>query len=515
MVSQDINSLRRALEQANWEIDSLQDRFEAQDPVEFCEKTLGFTPTEYQRRLLSDKSRFLCLQWSRQSGKTTTVSAILLWTALTRPGSSIAVVSPSYRQSKAVLRRIALLAHGLPRGRVSQIQKTRIDFGNGSMVEAFPNNPSTIRGPTLHLVYCDEMNFIRDDEELYDAVLFTISTTNGRFIASSTPGSKENLFYKICSDPAFSRHHVTWKDALEPKGPLKENVLTAIRKQLEGNPWRWRREMEAEFAEDEESFFPLKLITGAIGEGLSYKSLAERVQGRSLYVGLDFGKHHDHSVVAVVDYDLQTKIASLIHVNQFKLETDYEAVIGYVKGLAERWGKVMKITTDTTGVGDVITSDMRKAGLEKIWGVNLNVQSKTDILENLHRMLGKKQLKLAYDSELIGEMNCEKFEMSKTGQLLFSHPPGTHDDRLWALALACHGLRFGTSVTEYRPAIVLGRRKPLDIAIKERLSRQQRRGQKTTDGSMRMCIACGTKRPLDMEACQYCQKMSTKSPSNL
>jgi hypothetical protein len=59
--------------------------------------------------------------------------------------------------------------------------------------------------------------------------------------------------------------------------------------------------------------------------------------------------------------------------------------------------------------------------IEKIWGVDLNVQSKTDILENQHRMLGKKLLKLAYDSELIGEMNCEKFEMSKAGQLLFSH----------------------------------------------------------------------------------------------
>ena len=334
---------------------------------------------------------------------------MIIWTALTTPGSYIGVVSPSLRQSKYVLRRIAVLASGLPPGRIGRIQKTRIEFSNGSVVEAFPNNPNTIRGPSLQLLYCDEMNFIRDDLELYDSVLFTLATTGGRFIASSTPGSKEGLFYKICTDHTlgFSRHHVTWKDALEPKGPLRDKILRAIRKQLEGDPWRWSREMDAEFVEDQESFFPLKLITGAVDGDLSYASAAERVSGRSLYLGLDFGKHHDHSVVAVVDYDVQTKVASLIHLKQFELETDYEAVIGYVKGLAERWSKVVRITTDNTGVGDVVTSDMRKAGIERIWGVDLNAPVKTDVLENLHRMLAKKQLKLVYDPELIGEMNCE------------------------------------------------------------------------------------------------------------
>jgi hypothetical protein len=215
--------------------------------------------------------------------------------------------------------------------------------------------------------------------------------------------------------------------------------------------------MMAEFAEDEESFFPLKLITGAIDQNLSYYSLAERVQGRSLNLGVDFGKHHDHSVVAVADLDMTTKIASLIHLHQFPLETDYGTVIGYIKGLTERWSKVTRIMTDATGVGDVVTSDMTKAGLENVWPISFNVQTKTDILENLHRMLAKNQLKLVYDSELISEMNCEKFELNKSGQLIFSHPPSTHDDRLWALALACHGARYAASLTEYHPVAAIGR----------------------------------------------------------
>jgi hypothetical protein len=172
---------------------------------------------------------------------------------------------------------------------------------------------------------------------------------------------------------------------------------------------------------------------------------------------VDFGKHHDHSVVAVADLDMTSKIASLIHLHQFPLETDYRTVIGYIKGLTERWNKVTRIMTDATGVGDVVTSDMKKAGLENIWPITFNVQTKTDILENLHRMLAKNQLKLVYDNELISEMNCEKFELNKTGQLIFSHPPSTHDDRLWAVALACHGARFAASLTEYHPVAAIGR----------------------------------------------------------
>ncbi len=454
-----INNLRKQLDQANNRLDSLSELPESEDPVSFCINTLGFTPTDYQRKALLDTSQFLCLRWSRQSGKTITACARILWTASTRPGAMIAVVSPSMRQSKLVIGRIVSLARRLPKERLEDVQKTKITFTNGSVIDALPNNPDTIRGPSLHLVYCDEMNFIRNDKELYDAFLFTIGTTGGTIIVSSTPGSRDSLFYKICHDPSypFSRHHVTWKEALEPNGPLNEKVLGQIRKQLEGDTWRWMREMEAEFAENEESYFSLALITGATDENLSYIPASSRLQGRTLYAGIDFGKHHDPSAVAVVDYNSTTKTATLLHLYSFPLETDYSAVIGYAKRLSDNWRRISRITTDNTGVGDVVTEEMRKIGLGQTWGVTFTAKTKTDIMENLHRMLTDGRLKLVYDPELIAEMNCEKSELNKAGQLSFSHPAGSHDDRLWALALACHGLRYGTAITGYHPFAATGR----------------------------------------------------------
>ncbi len=110
--------------------------------------------------------------------------------------------------------------------------------------------------------------------------------------------------------------------------------------------------------------------------------------------------------------------------------------------------------------GDVVTTEMRNTGLRQTWGITFTAQTKTDILENLHRMLAETRLKLAYDNELIAEMNSESCEISKSGQLLFSHPSGTHDDRLWALGLACYGLKFGLSVTAYHPVIMFGKHVP-------------------------------------------------------
>jgi hypothetical protein len=109
---------------------------------------------------------------------------------------------------------------------------------------------------------------------LYDAVVFALGTTNGRFIATSTPGSRDSLFYEMCMDDDlygdFSRHHVSFHDALEPGGPLKKGILEKLERQMREDPWRWQREMLAEFSEDEEAWFSYGLIDSAVDDHLEY-----------------------------------------------------------------------------------------------------------------------------------------------------------------------------------------------------------------------------------------------------
>ena len=190
----------------------------SQDPLEFFRQVVGFEPTTYQVKLINlfKKHDFIATRWCRQSGKSWIISALLLWYAVTHEDSYLAVLGPSWRQAKLIIRRITYFLKRLPPKMYLKPLKTKLLFTNGSCIEAFPNNPDTIRGPTLHVVYVDEFNFVADDEDLYDAVLFTLSTTNGKFLCTSTPWNTDSVFYKIFNHKDFSdfaRSHVTWEQA--------------------------------------------------------------------------------------------------------------------------------------------------------------------------------------------------------------------------------------------------------------------------------------------------------------
>jgi phage FluMu gp28-like protein len=414
-----------------------------ENPIDFFEQTLNFTPTEYQKQLTKFfmENQFVAARWCRQSGKSHTIAALLLFYALTRPGTSIGVVGPSFRQAKLIIRKITGFLRYLPEGSYLKPRRTVLYFSNGSIIECFPNNPDTIRGPTLHLVYWDEMNFTANDEELYDAILFTLGTTNGKFVCSSTPWSTDHVFYRIFNHKDYSdfaTSHITWKEALEPNGSLKQQILEKIRKQLKGDPWRWHREMEAEWAEDESRYFPQELITKCVNGNLNYSQFEDHIAGR-FCVGVDLGKKRDHSAVAVVQL-LDREQVRLIHLHRFTLGTPYASVIGYVKALTDRYRTVEAIYVDQTGIGEYVTEDMSTV-VANTRGVILTAQRKEMVLSHLQQLMQTEKLAMPYDSQLIAEIHCEKYELTKDGHLTFSHPEGTHDDRLWALALACVSTR--------------------------------------------------------------------------
>ncbi len=408
------------------------------DPVAFCSTLLDLRPYPYQEQFLRDRSQFIALRWSRQSGKTLIVAAYLLWYAIAHPNSSIAIVSPSFRQSKQVIRKVAPLAHRLAKvGLVVMVEKAKIECWRGSRIEAFPNSPETIRGPTLNVVYWDEVNHTVDDEDLYTAILFTLGTTNGQFIGSSTPGSSSSIFYRMCfSDEfkAFSRHHVGWRNALEPDGPLKQSILESIREQLRHDPWRWTREMEAEFSEDEGRWLSLELILSCQAgdeDHLEYVSLRNSARG-SFYVGLDLAKYQDYAVLTVIEKRDRLRIVCC---HRFPHGTEYGAIIGQVKDLLNRWERVCQVWIDQTGLGEYVWEDMSKT-IPVLTGVKFTQEQKQSLAQALRQAFIEKELLFPYDPDLIEELHCEQYSLTKSGSYVFSHPQSSHDDRFWSLALA-------------------------------------------------------------------------------
>ena len=293
------------------EIATEKEKKAAADQPSWFKNTLGFEPFSYQQELIDafNEKQFLAARWCRQSGKSWIISALLLNYAVTHNDSYIAVVGPSWRQTKLNIRRMGYFLRKIPPSQYLKPGRTILRFTNGSVIEAFPNNPETIRGPTLQVVWWDEVNFTPNDADLYDAILFTLGTTDGKLIATSTPWNADSIFWKMCfhkdwSD--FHRSHVSVTSATAPGGPLKPNMIEKIRKQFGEDPSRWRREMEAEYAEDEDVWLSQSLIVSCVGtEKTCGEDLQlwnpERGYKGDLFAGLDMAQVKDYCVLSIFE----------------------------------------------------------------------------------------------------------------------------------------------------------------------------------------------------------------------
>mgnify|MGYP001101276034 FL=1 len=117
------------------------------DPVVFSHDWLQVKAFHYQRKLAEAFMKpylTIVVRWTRQSGKSFFIALLLVWYALKHPGVAIGIVGPSLRQSKLYIQRINGLLLRIGRQYYEWPQrKTIVRFKNGSLIEAFPNNPET------------------------------------------------------------------------------------------------------------------------------------------------------------------------------------------------------------------------------------------------------------------------------------------------------------------------------------------------------------------------------------
>ncbi len=144
---------------------------------------------------------------------------------------------------------------------------------------------------------------------------------------------------------------------------------------------------------------------------------------------------------------------------QFKLGTEYASIIGYIKALItrlEREGKIERVCVDQTG-SEYFVEDLRKVVVSaSIDGIMLSLPRKQEVLGNLKVMMQRHEIEWPYDPDLLAEIHVERYQLTKAGQTQFSHPEGTNDDRLWALALAAYATRKGIPF-EYEPQLGFGK----------------------------------------------------------
>ncbi|KPV62526.1 MAG: Terminase-like family protein [Candidatus Bathyarchaeota archaeon BA2] len=401
------------------------------DPVLFAEVVLGVKPFRYQEKLLRDQSKRLVACMGRQTGKTTTIAIKAVHFAFCNADVTVLITAPSRRQSIIMFSKIAgFIFRTVLRRSVIRSTQTTIQLSNGSEIIALPCSGHLLRGFTAQMVIVDEASYI--PEEVITNILYPmLATTNGSLILLSTPWGKDHFFYRAFVDPDFSVYRVKSSEC-----PLiSEKFLKKQREFMTTETYRM--EYEAEFVEAATSYFPQDLIRSCIDPELELERDLEGLarQEGDFYAGCDLGKLQDYSVFAVVQKTRDH--IKLVFLREFPLETSYSSIIGFMVQANKKFN-LRRILIDRSGVGEVAIEEIKAQGLANAEGQSFTMQSKAEMLANLRVKMEQGAFKMPYNHRLCQQINEQRYEYTKSGKLMFWHPPNSHDDQLWALALACY-----------------------------------------------------------------------------
>ena len=178
--------------QEDWEADKVQEYAKCMsDPTYFVKghaKIInlneGLVPFElypYQETMFKhfNDNRFSIVLACRQSGKSISSVAYLLWYAMFNPDKTIAILANRGATSREMLGRVTLMLENLPfylQPGTKTLNKGMIEFSNNSRILAESTSSSSIRGYSVNLLFLDEFAFVERGTEFYTSTYPVISS---------------------------------------------------------------------------------------------------------------------------------------------------------------------------------------------------------------------------------------------------------------------------------------------------------------------------------------------------
>lgn len=136
---------------------------------------------------------------ARQLGLSTVTAAYALWMALFRKDKNILVLATKLKTAQGFLKKVKTILSHLPKWlmltSIEAINKTEVEFDNGSQIAAIATGEDAARGEALSLLIIDEAALIRDLDDLW-AGLFPTVSDGGKVIMISTPFGVGGFYHR-------------------------------------------------------------------------------------------------------------------------------------------------------------------------------------------------------------------------------------------------------------------------------------------------------------------------------
>ena len=175
--------------------------------VSLDEGVIPFTMYDFQEDMVErfHEHRFNIAKLPRQSGKSTIVTAYLLWYVLFNDNVNVAILANKAATAREMLGRLQLSYENLPKWMQQGIvgwNKGSLELENGSKILAASTSASAVRGMSFNIIFLDEFAFVPNHiaEQFFSSVYPTISSgKKTKVIIISTPHGM-NMFYKLWHD---------------------------------------------------------------------------------------------------------------------------------------------------------------------------------------------------------------------------------------------------------------------------------------------------------------------------
>ena len=388
----------------------------------------------YQRRYIADQSRFKIWVAARQVGKSTGVAFEAVLLAVSRPHTSILLVSASQRQSQELLGRVSLWTElmkvGVDKRTVIKESAQELRLENNSRLVSLPANPDTIRGFSGH-IFLDEFAFHRDSQRIWAAV-FPIATRGFMLRVTSTPNGKQNMFYEIWAKGGD--HWGRWSTGIHEAVAQGLNVDLDLLKKATPDPDTWAQEYECRFIDEATAFLTYEMIAAVESEKAG---LPARADGGPFYLGADIGRKHDLTVFWVLE-----KVGDVLWTREIKVlsKTSFAEQDQVMDSLFKRF-KPRRICMDQSGLGEKMVEDAKsRYGRTRVEGLVFTLTVKQDLAMELRRQIEDRTIRIPADREVREDLHSISKAATASGNIRFlaKRTSDGHADRFWSLALAVH-----------------------------------------------------------------------------
>lgn len=233
----------------------------AQDPVYFIRNyiyiqhptkgAIPFNLYDYQENMLQTykDNRYVVVLSARQTGKSISSAAYLLWYAIFNFDKTILIASNKNSNAMEMIYRIRYAYEHLPHWIKPGVtedgwNKHSLVFDNESRIISTATSEDAGRGLAISLLYLDEFAFVKPgiQDEFWTSIAPTLST-GGSCIMTSTPNGDSNIFAQVwrgaqVGSNGFAPFYVAWDEPPGRDHKFKENEIGRIGER------RWKQEYE-------------------------------------------------------------------------------------------------------------------------------------------------------------------------------------------------------------------------------------------------------------------------------